>query len=45
MVYVAVAGWVVLLALSFSAGTGILFGMIPAFKDALLYSIDVLRTE
>ena len=39
------AGWVVLLALGFAAGMGFLFGMIPAFKDALLHPIEVLRHE
>lgn len=37
--------WSVLLALGFSAGTGVLFGMIPAFKAAVLHPIDALRHE
>ncbi|MGB0715290.1 MAG: ABC transporter permease [Phycisphaerae bacterium] len=37
--------WAVLLALGFSAGTGVLFGMIPALKAAVLHPIDALRHE
>lgn len=45
MVDVTVPWWSVLLALGFSAGTGLLFGIIPAFKAALLHPIEALRHE
>jgi len=45
MVDVPVPPWVVLVALGFSAGVGVLFGMIPAFKAAILHPIDALRHE
>lgn len=45
MVDISVPMWSVILALGFSAGTGLLFGMIPAFKAALLHPIDALRHE
>lgn len=45
MVDVSVPWWSVTLALGFSAVTGVLFGIIPAFKAALLHPIDALRHE
>lgn len=45
MVEVSVAWWSVVLALAFSAGAGVVFGIIPAFKAAVLNPIDALRHE
>ena len=45
MVEVIVPPWAVVLALTFSAGVGIFFGIIPAFKAAIVHPIDALRHE
>ena len=45
MVDVKVPLWSVALALTFSAGVGIFFGMVPAFKAAIIHPIDALRHE
>lgn len=45
MVEVNVPFWSVMLGLGFSAGTGIVFGIIPAFKAAIMHPIDALRHE
>jgi putative ABC transport system permease protein len=45
MVKVTVPIWSVALALGFSAGVGIFFGIIPAFKAAIIHPIDALRHE
>ena len=45
MVNITVPPWIVAVALSFSAGVGVLFGLIPAFKAAILHPIDALRHE
>jgi len=45
MVDIAVPVWVVMIALGFSASVGILFGLIPAFKAAIVHPIDALRHE
>jgi putative ABC transport system permease protein len=45
MVEITVPAWSVALGLGFSAGAGILFGIIPAFKAAILHPIDALRHE
>jgi putative ABC transport system permease protein len=45
MVPVKVPLWSVGLALGFSAGVGIFFGIIPAFKAAIIHPIDALRHE
>lgn len=45
MVEVNVPMWSVALALGFSAGVGVFFGIIPAFKAAIIHPIDALRHE
>ncbi|MBN2446980.1 MAG: ABC transporter permease [Phycisphaerae bacterium] len=45
MVKATVPLWSVGLALGFSAGVGIFFGIIPAFKAAIIHPIDALRHE
>lgn len=45
MVQVKVPLWSVALALGFSTGVGIFFGIVPAFKAAIIHPIDALRHE
>jgi putative ABC transport system permease protein len=45
MVDVSVPIWSVMLALGFSAGVGVFFGIVPAFKAAIVHPIDALRHE
>lgn len=45
MVDVVVPWWAVLLGFGVSAGTGILFGLLPAAKAAVLHPIEALRHE
>jgi len=45
MVDTSVPIWVVVLAISSSAAVGVLFGLIPAFKAAIIHPIDALRHE
>jgi putative ABC transport system permease protein len=45
MVKVTVPVWAVMLGLGFSAFVGIVFGLIPAFKAAILHPIDALHHE
>ena len=45
MVPLETPAWCVVLALVFSAGTGVVFGIIPAFKAAVIHPIDAIRHE
>lgn len=45
MVAIEVPMWSVALALGFSASAGVIFGIIPAFKAAIIHPIDALRHE
>ncbi len=45
MVDIAVPIWVISIAIGFSATVGVVFGLIPAFKAAIIHPIDALRHE
>jgi putative ABC transport system permease protein len=45
MVEIVVPAWVVIVALGFSGAVGVVFGLVPAFKAAIIHPIDALRYE
>ncbi len=45
MVDISVPYWAVLIGVGFSVGVGVIFGLLPAFKAAILQPIDALRYE
>ena len=45
MVDIADPIWVISIAIGFSATVGLMFGLIPAFKAAIIHPIDALRHE
>jgi putative ABC transport system permease protein len=45
MVDLAIPWWAVLVGVGFSMGVGVVFGLLPAFKAAILQPIDALRYE
>ncbi len=45
MIEITVPWWIVVIALVSSAGAGVVFGIIPAFKAAILLPIEELRHE
>ncbi len=45
MVQIVIPLWSVALAIGFSATVGVFFGIVPAFKAAIIHPIDALRHE